>query len=655
MKKSQENPQYQISIDLNVLEHLGINLYSNVSAVLTEVVANAWDADASNVQIRIDPKHQWMEIEDNGVGMSIDELNNKYLRVGYRRRDEDAEFGCKTAKGRSVMGRKGLGKLSLFSIADIIEVQSAKNGCNQGFIMNAVDIKRSAEEKTTYHPTPLTKEELNITQGTKITLRNIKRQRLDISINALRKRLARRFSIINASNDFEITIDNIPVSPSDRIDLFKAQFIWQFGETKTTDNDCYIMESGSLTDRLNEWDPAWRVRGWIGTVRKPKDLDDSEAGNLNGIVVFARGRLFHENILDKLNDSRLYTKYLTGQIEADFLDSDDQPDIATSDRQRIQEDDPRYAQLIAFLRKQLSIIESKWNEWRKKHEVESAKKSSPALKEWLDTLQNSYRDSAETLISKLSSLPLDNEDDRKLLYKHGILAFERMKLHGSTENFVTHIHTVDKLLSILADRDSLESSLYLDIVRSRLDAILAFQRIVDDDEKEKVLQQYLFDHLWLLDPSWDRAAAGTAVMESRLKEEGIVIGDLTRKEELGRVDIKYRTAAGKHIIIELKKVSRTMRLNDLSSQGQTYVDKLKKILLVQGDNSPDIEVIFVIGKPVEEEKTNPQRLKALMDAVSPGSRIIHYDTLINNAQEAYSDYIEKNKKIDNLEKIINKI
>ena len=55
--------------------------------------------------------------------------------------------------------------------------------------MNAVDIKRSAEEKSTYHPTPLTKEELNITQGTKITLRNIKRQRLDISINALRKRL----------------------------------------------------------------------------------------------------------------------------------------------------------------------------------------------------------------------------------------------------------------------------------------------------------------------------------------------------------------------------------------------------------------------------------------------------------------------------------
>ena len=41
--------KYQMTINLNVLNHLGINLYSNVPAVLSEVVANAWDADATNV------------------------------------------------------------------------------------------------------------------------------------------------------------------------------------------------------------------------------------------------------------------------------------------------------------------------------------------------------------------------------------------------------------------------------------------------------------------------------------------------------------------------------------------------------------------------------------------------------------------------------
>lgn len=40
---------YKMTVDLNVLEHLGINLHSNIAAVLTEVVANAnaWDANAS--------------------------------------------------------------------------------------------------------------------------------------------------------------------------------------------------------------------------------------------------------------------------------------------------------------------------------------------------------------------------------------------------------------------------------------------------------------------------------------------------------------------------------------------------------------------------------------------------------------------------------
>ena len=41
--------EYTLKIDLNVLNHLGLNLYSNVPAVLAELIANVWDADASTV------------------------------------------------------------------------------------------------------------------------------------------------------------------------------------------------------------------------------------------------------------------------------------------------------------------------------------------------------------------------------------------------------------------------------------------------------------------------------------------------------------------------------------------------------------------------------------------------------------------------------
>ena len=647
---------YRMTVDLNVLDHLGINLYSNIAAVLTEAVANAWDADAETVDIKIDPATKWIEIVDDGVGMTIRDMNEKYLRVGYRRREEDAEYGKYTAKSRQVMGRKGLGKLSLFSIAKLIEVQSARGKQSHGLRMSVDGIHASVENKEPfYRPDPLSDDEVTVAKGTKIVLREIKRQRLVRGVTALRKRLARRFSVIGEIYDFKIAINGQPVTTADRGDLPIVQFLWMFGNFRPDPSSVPgLLEQEELPHRFEGWNKDWSVDGWIGTARLPKQLDSEDAGNLNGIVVFARGRLFHENILDKVNDGRLYTKYLTGQIEANFLDRDDEPDIATSDRQRVQEDDPRYAQLLTFLRSRLTQVERRWTEWRRKHEVEKARETSPALAEWFESLPEGYKKNAETLIAKLSALPVDEDGDKKLLYRHGIMAFERMKLRGSTDELIASIHDVDKLLTVLSDRDALEASLYRDIVRSRLDAIRDFTGIVDEDAKERVLQQYLFDHLWLLDPAWERATESEN-MESRLLEEGVITKDLTAKEKLGRVDIAYRTNAGKHIIVELKKTGRKMKLLELQGQGQTYVDKLMKILLAQGDNSPNIEVVFVIGKPIDDEQNNPNRVKASMTAVAPGSRIVHYDSLIQSAQNAYSEYLEKSKEFDRLEKIVDRI
>ncbi len=66
---------------------LGIGLYSNIPAVIAEVVSNSWDADADNVKIDIDTQHRHITIEDDGWGMTKAEINGKYLRVGYNKRD----------------------------------------------------------------------------------------------------------------------------------------------------------------------------------------------------------------------------------------------------------------------------------------------------------------------------------------------------------------------------------------------------------------------------------------------------------------------------------------------------------------------------------------------------------------------------------------
>nr|VFK01034.1 MAG: Histidine kinase-, DNA gyrase B-, and HSP90-like ATPase [Candidatus Kentron sp. LFY] len=139
-----ESP-YRMTLSLNVLNHLGLNLYSNVPSVLSEVVANAWDADAENVWITIDfaKGNEKIVIQDDGHGMTPEDVNSKYLLVGYQRRGPELKREPERTERfkRLPMGRKGIGKLSLFSIAKTIEVRTVKDGQRSAFRMNLDDIK----------------------------------------------------------------------------------------------------------------------------------------------------------------------------------------------------------------------------------------------------------------------------------------------------------------------------------------------------------------------------------------------------------------------------------------------------------------------------------------------------------------------------------
>ena len=87
-----------------------MNLYSNIPAVLSEIVANSWDADAKTVSVTIDKENETITIEDDGIGMDRDDVIDHFLTVGFKRRAEIGELT--PIKKRKPMGRKGIGKLS---------------------------------------------------------------------------------------------------------------------------------------------------------------------------------------------------------------------------------------------------------------------------------------------------------------------------------------------------------------------------------------------------------------------------------------------------------------------------------------------------------------------------------------------------------------
>jgi hypothetical protein len=646
---------YYFTLDLRVLDHLGINLYSNAAAVLSEAVANTWDADAQMVKVDIDATR--ITIEDNGIGMTLSQVNERFLKTGY---DKRAREGETSPRGRPFMGRKGIGKLALFSIADEIEVHTcAGKDEKHAFKMRTADVRNAIKNAETYYPTPVTFEGPD--KGTRIILRKLKKKRTATSVPALRKRIARRFSIIgfkNANGDFfNVLINGKPVGPEDREDLRALEFLWEFGERRLLASECpNVLKGFVLPNQVHPAHPEWQVSGWLGAAEGPKKLKHDEAGSLNGIVVFARGRLIQENILDKLNYSRILVSYLTGQVEADFLDLKGEVDIATSDRQRLVEDDERYVALAEFLKRTLISIQDSWTELRNEARGKQAISEVPALKEWLDSLPSSQRKNAERLLGLIRSVEVEREEERNQLYRSGMLAFERLRLREEGSLLAQGAQlTAAVLLPLLSDLSTLEGSLYREIVKVRLQVISDFENLVDADEKEKVLQKHLFTHLWLLDPGWERAAGSERIEKTLKKDYKAFRPNLSDRESKGRVDIRYRTNAGQHIIVELKKAKRKLRVDELLEQGNKYRTALLKCLAAQDIRGPHISIVFVVGTPLDEEGDpgGHEMIEKTLNAIN--GRVVHYEALIEGARAAYGDFLAESAKADKIDQILRKL
>ncbi len=649
-------PKYEMTLSLNVLRHLGLGLYSNVAAVLSEVVANSWDADATHVSISINSKSGMVTIQDNGHGMTVEDANSKFLHVGYERRKDE---GRTPIFKRSVMGRKGIGKLSLFSIARTVSVQSVRSGEKHGFIMDS----RKIEEQIgnggdgQYNPCPIDPEEIELDEGTRIILANMKRK-LQWTGRALRRRLARRFSIIGPQYNFEVILDGEPVTIEDREYQDKLQYVWTYG-----DIGAHISKSAKRLEHeesrcgVLEGHSGMTFDGWIGTATKAGQLRDSDTSeSINKIVVMVRGKLAQEDILEEFGEGGLYTKYVFGEIHADFLDLDDQDDIATTSRQKLIEEDPRYQALKKKLFSELKHIQLRWTSLRNKQGTGQAI-LFPQIKEWFGDLDPDQKKSAERLFGRINQLPIEDENQKRQLFVSGVLAFESLKLRKmlhrldqvSTEN-------LGLLKDVFIQLDDLEASAYYQIAKDRLEVIHKLTGLVDENAKEKALQEHLYKHLWLLDPSWGRATH-TAVMEKRIKTAlNGVYDSLTEEQKAARLDLYYSTTGNRHVIIELKRANRKLQTTQLVEQISKYYSAAKRVLQDTNKGNEVLEIVCVVGERLKEwddPSMGEEWSRNLIRAAH--ARIVSYDELIQNASQAYQDFTNSKQEAGRVYRLIQEI
>jgi HSP90 family molecular chaperone len=115
---------FKFEISLSILNHLGRNLYRNFITVIGEAISNSWDAYAHNVWIDINKENGTMYIVDDGTGMTEDDFQNKFLKIGYSKRVDNSS----SSHNRPYIGRKDIGKLALLSCASRVHISSKSIG-----------------------------------------------------------------------------------------------------------------------------------------------------------------------------------------------------------------------------------------------------------------------------------------------------------------------------------------------------------------------------------------------------------------------------------------------------------------------------------------------------------------------------------------------
>lgn len=147
------------------------NLAVQPDIALTELVANAWDAGATEVELFIPDKvGQPLIIKDNGIGLSDRDFKDRWMKLGYDRiknQGKSVEFATGLDLKRVAYGRNGVGRHGLLCFNDEYTVITNKQGKQSSFTITTKSVKE---------PFVIKKQEFSksIFQGTKLEVLVIK-------------------------------------------------------------------------------------------------------------------------------------------------------------------------------------------------------------------------------------------------------------------------------------------------------------------------------------------------------------------------------------------------------------------------------------------------------------------------------------------------
>ena len=527
-----------------VIEHLGIQMYQSPVNAIAELVANAWDADATSLEIELpdtvtDPTATFV-IRDNGIGMTFDECQNLYLAVGRNRRGDAAEE--RTSGGRPVLGRKGIGKFAGFGIASLVTVETVSGATGERTVFRLdLDVLIADDEPRA------ARKEINVVEydppdegrkgqcGTSITLSKLTIYRAP-SGNQFRTSMARRFLLHQGQADFNVSVQGEPLPPSYDVAGFEYQFpkdLLEPIEGVEVDGEGWGLET------VDGNEIRWRL------LFRKDTIDEEE---LKGVAVFAGGKLaqrpFFFNLTRGLTGQH-GAEYLAGQVVADFIDRLP-ADLIATERQRVNWDRGETASLLRWGQNRLRRVFRVWVKLRAAEKTRRLEEKLVGFADRLARLPNHERKIVKRALTSLGAIPTLSEQQFDDLGQALLGAWEQGRLTELIDEIAESEHLDESaLLDVLVEARVLTALQTVEVVRTKLEAIQGLRRRIEEKELENAVRDFIAKNPWLVSPEWETFKKESGLRN--LTEQAADVAKLSADIYSGRVDLTM--ASGRHLLV----------------------------------------------------------------------------------------------------------
>lgn len=591
-------------ISRKTVDKLGIKLYDKASAVVSELIANAHDADATEVEVSV-PLRSWLAtkvdgeiedkgyeivVEDNGHGMTQEEVNAHYLMVGTDRR-EDPERRTSRELDRPVMGRKGIGKFAPFGICRTIEVWTAGGPPDaeeypvSHLIMRFDEI--TADTDQPYHPDPGEEDgSVSASRGTKIILRDFL-PRVTPDAETFSRQIAARFG------------------------LRQKEFVIEFKDTRhgkdgvvgevdiaLQENTRFEIEDGNVRDAAGnhilgppetEAGRKLPVDGWVGLSKGPYKHEE-----IAGIRVFTRGKI--ATVTRDFGHGAGFTgehtirSYLVGQIWAEWLDEDEGDDLVRTDRQDILWSTEAGAAFQAWGQELIRKLGERTKEQRRKGNWELFFERSNVEEEIArrftdEEVKEAALELAKTLGGSASRDELEEEGVVEDLVSIVVSVAPHRDLLNQLRRASTEAGTSLSALATLFSKARIAERASLgQIVEERLKSIDKLEKLIDDQAAEAELQAIVESAPWLIDPHYTLLAATRTLNTVRKKfeawyeeQEGKTLVTSAIQNPGKIPDFVLVGLESELLVVEIKSPGHSFKDNEWE-RAQRYYDALEEFL-----------------------------------------------------------------------------